>query len=284
MTTRQTTRQTEILPATGTTAYGSTAVRRTSLALVVTVWVSAMLFGIYILAHYAGAVADEALPSWNAVLPRLYEPTTPAATVAIGVHFLAGGVILVLGCVQLIPAVRARWPAVHRGLGRVYVGAALLAGLGGLGFIAVKGTVGGLVMNVGFGLYGVLVVGCAVQAYRYARARRIEQHRVWALRLFALAIGSWLYRMEYGFWLLLVGDLGHTDDFHGPFDRVMAFFFYVPNLLVVEALLRGRGRSSSLAARRLAVAVQLVATGFLLLGTYFFTVKIWAPSIAQRFA
>jgi hypothetical protein len=123
-----------------------------------------------------------------------------------------------------------------------------------------------------------------VQAYRHARARRLEQHRAWALRLFALAIGSWLYRMEYGFWLLLVGDLGHTDNFHGGFDQVMAFFFYVPNLLVVEALLRGRGGASTPRTRGLAVAVQLVATGFLLLGTYFFTVELWAPSIAERFA
>ena len=229
-------------------------------------------------------MTDADLPSWNAVLPRLYEPTTPAATVAIGVHFLAGGVILVLGCVQLLSSVRARWPAVHRWLGRVYVVACVLAGLGGLGFIASKGTVGGLVMDLGFGLYGVLVVACAVQAYRYARARRIEQHRTWALRLFALAIGSWLYRMEYGFWLLLVGEAGHTDDFRGGFDHVMAFFFYVPNLLVVEALRRGRGRATSAGARRLAVVVQLVATPFLVLGTYFFTVEIWAPSVAARFA
>jgi hypothetical protein len=266
------------------TGGSSPAVHRTSVALVVTVWVSVTLFGVYILAHYAGAVTDEDLPSWNAVLPRLYEPTTPAATVAIGLHFLAGGVILVLGCVQLIAPIRARWPAVHRGFGRVYVVASLLAGVGGLGFIAVKGTVGGLVMNLGFGLYGVAVVVCAVQAYRHARARRIEQHRAWALRLFALAIGSWLYRMEYGFWLLLVGDLGHTEDFRGGFDRVMAFFFYLPNLLVVEALLRARSRPSSPGARGVAVAVQLGATAFLVLGTYFFTVELWAPSIAERFA
>ncbi|GAA3571469.1 DUF2306 domain-containing protein [Microlunatus spumicola] len=260
------------------------AVRRTSIALVVTVWISVTLFGAYILAHYAGAVTDQDLPSWNAVLPRLYEPTTPAATVAIGLHFLAGGVILVLGCVQLLASVRARWPAVHRWLGRVYVAASLLAGLGGLGFILAKGTVGGFVMDLGFGLYGVLMVGCAVQAYRYARARQIERHRAWALRLFALAVGSWLYRMEYGFWLLLVGDVGHTDDFRGGFDRVMAFFFYVPNLIVVGVLLRGRGRTSSTAARRSAVVVQLVATAFLVLGTYFFTVEIWAPAVADRFS
>ncbi|WP_375424932.1 DUF2306 domain-containing protein [uncultured Friedmanniella sp.] len=258
---------------------GAVALRRASAALVLTVWVSLTLFGIYILAYYAGAIGRADLPAWNAVLPRLYEHATPAATLAIGLHFFAGGVILVLGCVQLITPLRERHPAVHRAFGRVYVVASGLAGIGGLGFILVKGTVGGTVMSVGFGLYGVLVILCAVQAYRHARARRIDRHRAWALRLFALALGSWLYRMDYGFWLLLVGPLGHTEDFHGRFDQVMAFFFYLPNLLVVEAFLRGRLAAASVAARRLATGVVLGATGFLLLGTYFFTVELWGPAI-----
>lgn len=258
---------------------GSVAFRRASTGLVATVWLSITLFGVYILAHYAGAIADQDLPAWNAVLPRLYEPTTPAATAAIGLHFFAGGVILVLGCVQLISPVRDRYPAVHRSLGRLYVVASLLAGVGGLGFILAKGTVGGAVMDLGFGLYGVLMIACAVQTYRHARARRVEIHRTWALRLFALAIGSWLYRMDYGFWLLLFGDLGHTEDFRGPFDRVMSFFFYLPNLLVVEAFVRIRVTTSSIALRRVATGIMLAATGFLLLGTYFFATELWGPAI-----
>jgi len=258
------------------------SVRRASVALVVTVWTSMTLFGIYILAFYAGGVADHDLASWNDVLPGLRQPATPAATVAIGLHFAAGGLILVLGCVQLVSRLRQHHPAVHRVLGRVYVGAALLAGLGGLGSIAVKGTVGGAVMDVGFALYGVLTVAAAVQTYRFARARRTDAHRAWALRLFVLALGSWLYRMDYGFWLLLTDGLGHTDDFRGPFDRVMAFAFYLPNLLVVELYLRVRRLPASRSARWVAVAALLAATAFLLLGTFFFTTELWGPAIVDR--
>ncbi len=172
------------------------------------------------------------------MLPRLYEPATPAATAAISLHFAAGSSILVLGFIQLITVIRVRYPALHRWSGRVYVSVALLAGIGGLTFIAVKGTVGGTVMDIGFSLYGVLMVACAVQTYYCARVRRLEAHRVWGLRLFALAIGSWLYRMDYGFWLLLTDGAGHTNDFRDPFDMLMAFFFYVPNLLVAETCIR----------------------------------------------
>lgn len=256
--------------------------RWTCIALVATVWVSATLFGLYILAFYAGALAESDMQAWNEVLPGLYESRTPAATAGIGLHFAAGGLILVLGCIQLIGRIRARFPAVHRWLGRVYVAASLLAGIGGLIFIAVKGTVGGTVMDIGFSLYGVLMIVCAVQTYRTARARRVEVHRAWALRLFALAIGSWLYRMDYGFWLLLSDGWGHTEDFRGPFDIVMAFFFYLPNLLVVEAFIRARRKTASPALRLLAAGVLAAATGFLLLGTYFFTAMLWGPAILYR--
>ena len=258
------------------------SIRRASVAVVATVWVSLTLFGFYILAFYAGAVADCDLSAWNAVLPDLYEQGSTAATVAIGLHFAAGGIILVLGCIQLVAPLRQRHPAVHRALGRVYVTAALLAGFGGLGFILVKGTVGGPVMDVGFGLYGLLMVIAAMQTYRYARARSLGLHRAWALRLFALALGSWLYRMDYGFWLLLTGGSGHTEGFRGPFDQVMAFFFYLPNLVVVEAYLHCWRRPSSRPAQWAAVATLTTATAFLLLGTYFFTTQLWGPAILDR--
>ncbi|MEZ4737299.1 MAG: DUF2306 domain-containing protein [Caldilineaceae bacterium] len=253
-----------------------------SIALVATVWLSATLFGLYILAFYAGALAAGEMAEWNNVLPRLYEAETPVATAGIGLHFAAGGIILVLGCIQLIGAVRLRYPALHRWLGRLYVSAALLAGIGGLTFIAAKGTVGGTVMDIGFSLYGLLMVLAAVQTYRYAQARQRDRHRAWALRLFALAIGSWLYRMDYGFWLLLTDGAGHTRDFRGPFDMVMAFFFYVPNLLVVEALLRARRQQASPTVQLVTAGLLAGATGFLLLGTYYFPKLLGGPAILER--
>src|SRR5262249_30986799 len=156
-------------------------------------------------------------------------------------------------------------------------------GLGGLTFIAVKGTVGGRVMDIGFSLYGVLMVLAAGQTFRFARARQLEAHRAWALRLFALAIGSWLYRMDYGFWFLLAKGAGHTPDFHGPFDAVMDFFFWVPNLLVAEVFIRAH-RTTVPPALAIAAAIVLAgAASFLLLGTYYFIRFFWGPAILHRF-
>lgn len=255
-----------------------------SILLVVTVWVSAGLFGLYILAFYAAALLGGDLQKWNKILPGLYQPGSAAATTGIGLHFATGGIILLLGSIQLIEAIRVRYSAFHRWVGRIYVLSSLLAAIGGLVFIIAKGTVGGTVMNIGFGLYGVLMFIAGIETYRHARARRIDKHRAWALRLYALAIGSWLYRMDYGFWLLLADGMGHVRNFTGPFDRVMSFFFFIPNLLLAEVLIRSRNYKTSSFLKLGSSLLLLLMTAFLLLGTYYFTKFYWGPAIVGWFS
>lgn len=255
--------------------------RWTSLALVDLCWASAAVFSAYIVAFYLGAIPRHALGQWNDNLPRLYDRLSPAATVAIGLHFLMGAILLLLGPVQLSSALRRRSIAAHRWIGRVYAGAALTAGGGGLIYIVSRGTIGGTAMNAGFGLYGGLMVVAAVRTYWTARSGRMEAHRAWGLRLFALAIGSWLYRMDYGFWLVLAHGVGHTKTFSGPFDAVMAFFFYVPNLLVVELFLRAR-RVPEHTGFRLTASVVLGMCCLLVgVGTFYFTRDYWGPGIVH---
>ncbi|HUB83017.1 MAG TPA: DUF2306 domain-containing protein [Bryobacteraceae bacterium] len=249
--------------------------------LVAASWASAGCFGLYILAFYLGALPAGHLEQWNENLPGLYTRGNLAALAAMAAHLGAGAIILLLGPIQLIAAVRRRWPALHRWLGRVYVFTAALAGFGGLGFIASSGTIGGAPMDVGFGLYGALMVIGAAETYRHARARRFDKHRRWAVRLFALAIGSWLYRMDYGFWLLAAHGLGHTHKFRGPFDIVMAFFFYVPNLALAEWYLRAREIPGHPALRISAAMALNVATLVVLVGTYYFVRYYWGPGIVN---
>ncbi|WP_247236748.1 DUF2306 domain-containing protein [Telluribacter sp. SYSU D00476] len=259
----------------------ATLLRWSSVVLVATVWFSACLFGLYILAFYAAALYEGDMQRWNEVLPGLYDRGSAATTSGIGLHFATGGIILILGSIQLMSSVRERYPAAHRWIGRVYILASLLAAVGGLSFIILKGTIGGTVMDIGFALYGILMFVAAVQTYRHIRAGRLEKHRAWALRLYALAIGSWLYRMDYGFWFFFTNGIGHTKTFTGPFDQVMAFFFYLPNLLVTEAFIRARAYRASPVLKILASFMLLLATSFLILGTYFFTIHYWGPAILK---
>jgi len=164
---------------------------------------------------------------------RLYSDRW-AANVAIFGHMIFGAVITLLAPLQLIPPLRQRWPALHRMSGRVIVMAALATAVGGLAYMALRGTVGGPAMTAAFTLYGLLVAICAVQTIRFARAGRWLDHRDWALRLFFLCIASLLYRVHYGLWLSLTPGCCVQDDFRGTFDLINIWAFYVPYLFCVE--------------------------------------------------
>lgn len=265
--------------------WSAQAVRWSAIALAGVVWVSSAIFGAYILAFFGGAIPAGTLEEWNQSLPNLYAASAPAASAGIGAHFFAGAVLLLLGPIQLVGEIRAKAPAVHRWIGRVYAFAALAAGVGGLVFILVRGTVGGWMMSVAFATYGALMVVAAVQTVRHAMARRIEAHRGWAIRLFALAIGSWLYRICYGLFFAIMGadDPGHTDAFSGWFDYVMDWAFFVPPLIVAELFIRARQGNASTAARVGAAAAMTLSAGLIAFATFFFTMLGWGPAILMRF-
>ena len=83
--------------------------------------------------------------------------------------------------------------------------------------------------------------------------------------------------MVFGF------DGGHKDDFHGPVDKVMVFFFWIPNLIVVQLLWWARQKQASKSAKWLAVLALIMANVFLCLGSFFFIVVVWWPMIAGQF-
>jgi hypothetical protein len=134
-------------------------------------------------------------------------------------------------------------------------------------------------MDIAFVGYGVLTFIAALQTIRYARLGKMEAHRAWAIRLFALAIGSWLYRMDYGFWFLFTDGLGHTKTFNGPFDYFMDFWFYLPNLAVAELFVRRKTMSDSSLMKWGSIGTLWVANAFLILATYFFTKRLWGEAI-----
>ena len=161
------------------------------------------------------------------------------------IHMLLGGLITVLAPFQLVTQLRHALPKFHRVAGRLICIGACVSAVGGLGYIWLHGTIGGPAMDIGFTLYGILMIASSVQAFRHARARRITQHQAWALRLFWLVLGSWLYRVHYGLWYLLTGGAWSTSEFSGGFDLVQNFAFYLPYLFGVELYLvwkRSKGR------------------------------------------
>jgi hypothetical protein len=246
--------------------------------LAASVWISAFLFGLYIIGFYALALVTDDAERWNRVLPGLYVKGNSAATQGIGIHFLGGGIVLLLGCLQLMAGIRNRWPILHRAIGRLYLIGCLFASLGGLLFVILNRTIGGWPMDLAFTMYGALMFICSIQTWRYAIKRKIAVHKAWAIRLFALAIGSWFYRMGYGFWFLTMDGVGHTETFSGGFDYFMDFFFFLPNLLFAEAIIRGVTFSGPWMRTVSATGLVCVIL-YVWVATYFFTTEYWSIGI-----
>ncbi len=167
----------------------------------------------------------------------------PGAWVSNGLmylHMVTGAGLTLLAPLQLVPMVRRRWPRAHRGLGRVVVALALVTAVAGLAYIALRGTVGGAMMDAAFAGYGLCLLVAGGMALRAARAGEFGRHRDWAARLFVLAIGSFLYRLHYALWYMATGGAASESDFTGAFDIVTMWAFYVPYLIGVEVWLRWR--------------------------------------------
>jgi hypothetical protein len=98
-------------------------------------------------------------------------------------HVLCGSLTLVTACVQVWPALREQYPAVHRWVGRVHVwGGVLPTGLLALILAPFShGPAGNFVAAV----LWLLATGAGIRA---ARQRRYADHRTWMVYSFALTM------------------------------------------------------------------------------------------------
>lgn len=222
-----------------------------------------LAFGIYIVLRASGGTPRN-FGQWKALVEGAPIDSVSGwiANIGIGVHFIMGAVLVLAWPILLSARIRARQPAVHSWAGRIYVAAGLLAGLGGMSFILTHGAYS-RAASIAFGTWGTLMMLSAAMAYAHARARRIDRHRAWAIRLFALVLGSWVFDLEVRAWTDLSGGLGiGAGDTSGPFDYAILYLFFVPNLLVAELFIRHKHRRLSLPARwRWPAFAALAATG-----------------------
>ncbi len=166
---------------------------------------------------------------------RAYVPELSASfrlhPVAIAIHTLFGPAALVLGLVNLLPAMRqrARWTP-HRWVGRAYLVSALALGAAGL-WLAFHAA-GGMGARVGFTLLALATLTTAVQGYLHIRRRDVKHHREWMLRSYGLIFAAVTLRV----WLPIL-IIAHGGEFL-PAYRWVAWLSWVPNLLFVEWVIR----------------------------------------------
>ncbi|TAJ74662.1 MAG: DUF2306 domain-containing protein [Phenylobacterium sp.] len=145
-------------------------------------------------------------------------------------HAGAASTALLVGGFQALPAVRRR-PALHRGLGLTYVAGCFVGGVAG--FAMAFGTTAGPVAGWGFGILAVIWVYVTGQGWLAARARRIDAHRRWMIRSFALTFAAVTLRLY-----LPIGAMAGLE--FAEIYRLNAWISWIPNLLLAEIYLRRR--------------------------------------------
>lgn len=202
------------------------------------------LFAVYVVVFYGGNAVQGRPEAWNAVMPQGHVPGDLVGNLVVAVHLLFATVVIVGGGLQLVPRIRRDAPAFHRWNGRCYALSAMLASIGGLVIVWTRGGVGDLSQHLAISLNAVLIVGFAGLAWRDARARRLDAHRRWALRLFLAVSGVWFFRIGLMLWIVANrGPVGFDpESFTGPFLTILAFAQYLLPLAVLELYFRVQAR------------------------------------------
>ncbi len=141
------------------------------------------------------------------------------------VHFVGGGLALVVGVWGFRRDVLARARQWHRRLGQIYCFAVLSSGLAGLA-MAVYST-GGLPTHLGFGLLAVLWLATTGIGWRHIHHREVVPHRRWMVRSYALACAAISLRVELPLLVFATGSFGLAY-------QIVSWACWVPNLLFAE--------------------------------------------------
>lgn len=104
------------------------------------------------------------------------------------VHALPAGLTLIIGPWQFVPRLRARFPRLHRVMGRVYLISVVAASAAAAYASAV--TKSGFALQVAFYLLIVAWLYTAAKAYRTIRRREVALHRIWMVRNYALTFAA----------------------------------------------------------------------------------------------
>jgi hypothetical protein len=239
-----------------------------------------LMFVYYIVVVYGGSAIGGDFQSWNRILAHGWVSGQTIGNGVLAAHLFFAAAIIICGSLLLIPAVRTRFPSVHRWTGRVYVPIAFIMAVSALYLVLSGRKVSiDLTQRIAVSINALLIMVCAAMAGRYAIARDFRTHRRWAMRLFLVVSGQWFVRVGFMFWVVVNGASERFDPrtFQGPMLSFLSFAQYLLPLAIFELYLRAQ---RSAAPARLAFAISLfVLTLAMGVGIIAATMRMWLPHI-----
>jgi uncharacterized membrane protein len=113
-----------------------------------------------------------------------------SAPVTLFLHSLAGVLFGVLGPLQFVRALRARFGTLHRLAGRVFVLAGAVLALAGLGLLLQVESIAAGLLDAARGVFGLMLMAALVRGTAAARVHDMRRHRAWMIRAYAIGMGQ----------------------------------------------------------------------------------------------
>lgn len=147
------------------------------------------------------------------------------------IHIIASVIAIIIGPFTLSRKFRESNIKRHRFMGKLYLLGVWLGGSSGF-YLAFYAT-GGMIASLGFALLAVLWIYTACMAYLTIRKKKIEAHRKWMIRNYALTLAAVSLRLYIPLSLVLFGNENFITSY-----IAIAWLCWVPNLIFAELLLR----------------------------------------------
>jgi len=144
-------------------------------------------------------------------------------------HFIAGGIALLVGVFAFRRDLLVRRTSIHRKLGFVYFAAVLGSGIAGLAMAVFSS--GGLPAHAGFTMLALAWLTTTLLGFRAIKRRDIPRHRRWMVRSYALCFAAATLRVELPLLGMAFGSFALAY-------QLVSWTCWVPNLLFAEWWLR----------------------------------------------
>jgi len=126
-------------------------------------------------------------------------------------HILPAMLFMLLGPLQFVRGLRAKYPQVHRWSGRIFLTASAVVGVTGL-TMAFGKTIGGIDEKAAITLFGTFFLIALAKALWHALRREFVQHREWMIRGYAIGLAVATIRPIMGTFFAAALLQGHAPE------------------------------------------------------------------------
>ncbi len=161
------------------------------------------------------------------------------------IHVFLAALVTFAGVLQLIPAIRQRWPCLHRWNGRVFMVTALIATMTGFYLTWIRGSQLNLPSALSTSLNGVLIIAFVTLAWRNAMQRDFARHRRHALRAYLLVNGVWFLRIGIILAGLVLSAFGMEMSYDSPAFLAVSYLSWIAPIALLQLYFKAQAAAST---------------------------------------